>query len=65
VLQEAQRLICRKLGLPADADEEAEQLRKRFESSFDTSLSPAQIDALTVLAGSATMGSNKVNVVEV
>jgi hypothetical protein len=65
VLQEAQRLICRKLGLPADADEEAEQLRKRFESSFDTPLSPAQIDALTVLADSATMGSSKVNAIRV
>jgi hypothetical protein len=36
VLQEAQKLICKKLGLPMDAGEEKEQLRQRYESSFDS-----------------------------
>jgi hypothetical protein len=56
VLQEAQKLICKKLGLPMDAGEEKEQLRQRYESSFDSPLSPEQMAALTALAEGATAG---------
>jgi hypothetical protein len=41
VLLEVQRLICKKLGLPADAEEEAAQMRQCFEASFNNPLSPA------------------------
>jgi hypothetical protein len=67
VLLEAQRLICKKLGLPADAEEEAAQMRQRFEASFNNPLSPAQIDALTALAEGATLasGGNQVKPLDV
>jgi BarA-like signal transduction histidine kinase len=55
VLLEAQRLICKKLGMPVDAEEEADQLQQRFQACFTNPLSSAQIDALSTLVERATM----------
>ena len=50
-----QRLICRCLGLPADAEEETEEARKKLMAVLDNNLAPSQMAALDSLARKATL----------
>ena len=56
VLAQAQAMICRRLGLPSTEQEECAAALQSYETVFDTTFAPPQMEALTALATEATMG---------
>ena len=63
-MSQAQKQICRKLGLPPDAPEEAVQLRQGYAGLFTSQLPLVHMGALTVLTEKATMGAAAPQVIQ-
>ena len=63
MLSQAQALIRRRLGLPANAGEEAVLVKKKYEAAFDTTLTSGQMLALKDLTEKATLGAAPAQVI--
>ena len=58
MLAQAQRLICRRLGLDPEGGADAAALQKRYEATVAGQFSPDQLLALKDLATTASLRSD-------